>query len=254
MGGDRRSLGRSGDLRRRRRTNSARRDWRRNALNGGNLLPDGGIGAFAQRRLTTGLDIRLNSRRRRAFAGAVQAARSRSRPPAVRSPRRLVSSRCRPACSPPGPCCSIRCLPVRITEAMHALPMGLAMKVALRATGPDRLDLPLHCSLDRIIERSGRPADAVPMLAVRTGLRAGLDRRVGRLGPRAARRSGGRWILRCRICARRSAAGWTGCSLAGASLVTRWDADPWVRGATATRFPVQRWPGMRWPNRSPTGI
>ena len=33
------------------------RDWRRNALNGGNLLPDGGIGAFAQRRLTTGLDI-----------------------------------------------------------------------------------------------------------------------------------------------------------------------------------------------------
>ena len=37
------------------------RDWRRNALNGGNLLPDGGIGAFAQRRLTTGLDIRLHS-------------------------------------------------------------------------------------------------------------------------------------------------------------------------------------------------
>jgi monoamine oxidase len=29
------------------------------------------------------------------------------------------------------------------------------MKVALRATGPDRLDLPLHCSLDRQVEASG---------------------------------------------------------------------------------------------------
>ncbi len=28
------------------------RDWRRNGLGGGNLLPDGGIGAFVQRRLT----------------------------------------------------------------------------------------------------------------------------------------------------------------------------------------------------------
>ena len=48
-------------------------------------------------------------------------------------------------------------LPARVTEAIHALPMGLAMKVALRATGPDRLDLPLHCSVDRILERQGEP-------------------------------------------------------------------------------------------------
>ncbi|HET6309355.1 MAG TPA: FAD-dependent oxidoreductase, partial [Rhodopila sp.] len=37
------------------------RDWRRNALNGSNLLPDGGVGAFVGRRLTAGLDIRLNT-------------------------------------------------------------------------------------------------------------------------------------------------------------------------------------------------
>ncbi len=36
-------------------------DWRRNALGGSNLVPDGGIGAFVQRRLTSGLDIRLNT-------------------------------------------------------------------------------------------------------------------------------------------------------------------------------------------------
>ena len=38
--------------------------------------------------------------------------------------------------------------------------MGLAMKVALRATGPDRLGLPLHCSLDRQVARSGDPTMA----------------------------------------------------------------------------------------------
>ena len=36
-------------------------DWRRNALGGSNLVPDGGIGAFVRRRLTNGLDIRLNT-------------------------------------------------------------------------------------------------------------------------------------------------------------------------------------------------
>ena len=37
------------------------RDWRRNALDGSNLVPQGGIGAFVARRLGTGLDIRLNT-------------------------------------------------------------------------------------------------------------------------------------------------------------------------------------------------
>jgi len=35
-------------------------------------------------------------------------------------------------------------LPAATQAAIHALPMGLALKVALRATGPDRLGLPLH--------------------------------------------------------------------------------------------------------------
>ena len=37
------------------------RDWHRNALNGSNLVPDGGIGAFVLRRLTAGLDIRRDT-------------------------------------------------------------------------------------------------------------------------------------------------------------------------------------------------
>ena len=37
------------------------RDWRTNELSGSNLVPQGGIGAFVQRRLPAGLDIRLNT-------------------------------------------------------------------------------------------------------------------------------------------------------------------------------------------------
>jgi monoamine oxidase len=37
------------------------RDWRRNALGGSNLVPDGGIGTFVERRLTANLTVRLNT-------------------------------------------------------------------------------------------------------------------------------------------------------------------------------------------------
>jgi monoamine oxidase len=38
---------------------------------------------------------------------------------------------------------------------LHVLPMGLATKVALRANGADRLDLPAYCSVDRQVGRDG---------------------------------------------------------------------------------------------------
>ena len=108
--------------------------------------------------------------------------------------------------------------------------MGLAMKVALRATGPDRLDLPLHCSLDRQVARSGEPTmifqcwpfgrdyvqgwiggDAAWALA-RAGEAAAADFALGQLramfGGRVDRLFAG-----------------------GGRLVTHWDADPWIRGA-----------------------
>jgi monoamine oxidase len=46
-------------------------------------------------------------------------------------------------------------LPPRVQDALDVLPMGLATKVALRATGPDRLDLPPYCSVDRQVGRDG---------------------------------------------------------------------------------------------------
>jgi len=130
------------------------RDWRRNALSGSNLVPDGGVGAFVQRRLTGGLDIRLNTPVTRVRwggpGGAVTLDTARG---AMRAGACIVTVSTGVLASgalvfdPP--------LPARVTRAVHDLPMGLAMRVALRATGPDRLDLPLHCFLDRIVSEPG---------------------------------------------------------------------------------------------------
>jgi monoamine oxidase len=121
-------------------------------------------------------------------------------------------------------------LPAATQAAIHALPMGLAMKVALRAAGPDRLDLPLHCSVDRQVRRSGDPTmgfqcwpykrdyvqgwvgGPVAWELARDGDSAAVDFALGQLralfGGRVDRLFAG-----------------------GQRFVTRWDADPLVRGA-----------------------
>jgi monoamine oxidase len=203
------------------------RDWYRNVLSGGNLVPQGGIGAFVARRLGEGLDIRLSTPATRVAWNGTGVA--------VDTPRGKVSARSAIvtvstgvlaagaiAFDPP--------LPPETMAAIHALPMGLAMKVALRATGPDRLDLPLHCSVDRQVRRSGDPTmgfqcwpykrDYVqgwvggPMAweLARAGEAAAVDFALGQL----------RALFGGRV--DRLLAG-------GPRLVTRWDADPFVRGA-----------------------
>ena len=127
-------------------------------------------------------------------------------------------------------------LPVRTTEAIHALPMGLAMKVALRATGPDRLDLPLHCSLDRILERQGEPLMPFQCWPF------GRDYVQGWIGGSVAwdlARAGEAASVDYALSYLRKAFGGRVDRLfaGGASLVTRWDADPWVRGAYCYAVP-----------------
>ena len=204
------------------------RDWLRNVLSGSNLVPQGGIGAFVARRLGEGLDIRLATPVTRVAWGGERrrggdAARHDHRGLGHRHRlhRRAGGGRGR---------ASIRRCRAEALAAIHALPMGLAMKVALRATGPDRLDLPLHCSVDRQVKRSGDPTmgfqcwphqrDYVqgwvggPMAweLARAGEAAAVDFALGQLralfGGRVDRLFAG-----------------------GQRLVTRWDADPFVRGA-----------------------
>jgi monoamine oxidase len=203
------------------------RDWLRNVLSGSNLVPEGGIGAFVARRLGAGLDIRLATPVERvAWDGegvTVETPRGTLR---ARSAIVTVSTGVLAAgvitFDPP--------LPGESQAAIEALPMGLAMKVALRATGPDRLGLPLHCSLDRQVKRSGEPTmgfqcwpykrdyvqgwigGPVAWELARSGDAAAVDFALGQL--RAL--FGGRVD---RLFAD------------GQHLVTRWDTDPWVRGA-----------------------
>jgi monoamine oxidase len=203
------------------------RDWLRNVLSGSNLVPEGGIGAFVTRRLGAGLDIRLATPveavvwDRDGVVVETTHGTLRGRAVIVTVSTGVLSSGAI-AFDPP--------LPGQTQAAIEALPMGLAVKVALRATGPDRLGLPLHCSLDRQVSRSGEPTmgfqcwpykrdyvqgwiggPAAWDLA-RAGKAAAVDFALGQL--RAL--FGGRVD---RLFAD------------GPHLVTRWDADPWVRGA-----------------------
>ncbi|PPQ36088.1 flavin monoamine oxidase family protein [Rhodopila globiformis] len=211
------------------------RDWRNNALGGGNLVPEGGIGAFVQRRLTARLDIRLDTPATRirwgGSGGAVTVETARG---ALSATACIVTVSTGVLAS--GALAFDPALPARVADAVAALPMGLAMKVALRATGADRLGLPLHCSVERMVSEPGMalmPFQCWPFQRdyvqgwiggpvawelARAGDAAAVDYALGYLrslfGGRVDRLFGG-----------------------GASLVTHWEADPWVRGAYCYAVP-----------------
>ncbi len=202
------------------------RDWRRNALGGSNLVAEGGIGAFVARRLAPGLDIRLNTPVTKVHWGKRISVETQNGTLTAGACIVTVSTGVLAAGAlvfdPP--------LPPDVQDSIHALPMGLAIKVALRANGPDRLDLPLHCSVDRQVPHSGLTlmpfqcwpfgrdyvqgwiGGGVAWDLARAGEAAAIDYALGQLralfGGRVDRLFAG-----------------------GGTLVTRWDADPWIRGA-----------------------
>jgi monoamine oxidase len=213
------------------------RDWRRNALGGSNLVAEGGIGTFVERRLTENLDIRLNTPATRIAWGGPG-----GRVTVETSNGTVTGGACIVTVStgvlaagallfdPP--------LPPDIQDSIRSLPMGLALKVALRANGPGRLDLPLHCSVDRKVESSGgslMPFQCWPFgrdyvqgwiggdiawALARAGEGAAIDHALGELralfGAQVDRLFEG-----------------------GGTLVTHWDADPWIRGAYCYAVPGQ---------------
>lgn len=155
-------------------------DWRDNLLKGANLAVAGGLGAMVRDCLgRTAGEVRL----------ATPVARIRWQDPggrvAAETARGTVTARAAIVTvstgvlategvrfSPP--------LPRETVEAAHALPMGLLTKVALKARGEDRLDLPPFCSIDRRLERADEAAivfHAWPF---------GYDHMIGFIGGRAA--------------------------------------------------------------------
>nr|WP_294547471.1 NAD(P)/FAD-dependent oxidoreductase [uncultured Rhodopila sp.] len=211
------------------------RDWHRNALNGSNLVPDGGVGAFVVRRLAEGLDIRLNTPVIRVRWGgpggrvSVETARGAlSAGACIVTVSTGVLASGTIVFDPP--------LPPRVTEAVHNLPMGLAMKVALRATTADRLDLPMHCSVYRAVTEDGdalTPFQCWPLGRdyVQGWFGGPLGRDLARAGDAAAVD----YALGCL----RSMFGSRADRLfaGGAALVTHWEDDPYVRGAYCYAVP-----------------
>ena len=204
-------------------------DWQRNVLVGSNLVPQGGIGAFVERRLGEGLDIRLNTPVTRVRwngpAGRVdidtQSGTLTARAAVVTVSTGVLAS---------GAIAFEPALPDAIASCIAALPMGLAMKVALRAAGPDRLDLPLHCSVDHRVMQSGEPTMSFQCWPY------GRDYVQGWIGGSPAwelAREGEAAAVDFALSQLRAMFGARVDRLfaSGASLVTHWDADPWVRGA-----------------------
>ena len=133
------------------------RDWRTNVLEGPNLIIPGGIGAFAERVLAPmAAEIYFHSPATRVRwqcpdGVAVETPRGTLRAGAV-----IVTVSTGVLTS--GAIAFDPALPDTTKADLRALPMGLALKIAFRATGEDRLDLPDHCSIDRQVGRSGEPA------------------------------------------------------------------------------------------------
>jgi monoamine oxidase len=205
------------------------RDWRRNVLEGSNLVPQGGIGAFIARRLGVGLDIRLNTpvtRVRWNGPGGRITVETETSTLTARAAIVTVSTGVLAA----GAIRFDPALPAEVQRCVEALPMGLAMKVALRATGPDRLDLPLHCSVDhQVIRRGDRlvPFQCWPY---------GRDYVQGWIGGAVAwdlAREGDAAAVDFALAQLRAIFGGRVDKLfaGGAHLVTHWEADPFVRGA-----------------------
>jgi monoamine oxidase len=210
-------------------------DWKRNVLSGSNLVPDGGIGAFVQCRLTAELDIRLGTTVTvvRWSGAGVTVETSRGSIQAGSCIVTVSTGVLRAGAvrfEPP--------LPAPARDSLHALPMGLATKVVLRANGPDRLDLPPYCSVDRRIARENDllvPLQFWPHGRdyVQAWIGGGTAWSLLREGDGAAIayvRGELRGLFGARVDALFDG---------GATLVSQWGNDPLIRGAYAYALPGQ---------------
>jgi monoamine oxidase len=207
------------------------RDWHDNALNGNNLIPESGLGAFIAR-LREGLDIRLDTPVRRVRWGGDVAVETDGGVVTAGSCIVTASTGVLAAggivFDPP--------LPADVQETLDAVPMGLAIKVVLRATGPDRLDLPRHCSLFYRVERRGDPL--MPFQCWPYG-RDYVQGWIGGAQSWELAREGDSAVVDFALAQLRKMFGGRADRVfaGGAKLVTHWDADPWIRGAYAYARP-----------------
>ncbi|HWA79403.1 MAG TPA: NAD(P)/FAD-dependent oxidoreductase [Acetobacteraceae bacterium] len=207
-------------------------DWQANVLTGSNLLLEGGIGAFVERRLAGDLAVRRNTPVRRIGWDGVVTVETEAGVLRAASCIVTVSTGVLAA----GTIAFTPRLPAEVEECLASLPMGLAMKVVLRAAGSDRLGLSPYTVIDRRIEKSGEP------MMIFQCWPYGRDYVQGWIGGSTA------WAL-----ARAGDGAAAEFALAElrrlfgsrvdrvfepkAALVTHWESDPWARGAYAYARP-----------------
>lgn len=211
-------------------------DWRRNGLMGSNLVPQGGIGTFLAT-LADGLDVRRQTPATRiAWDGSGGRVTVETPNGTLRAGAVVVTVSTGVLAS--GAIRFDPALPAPTQDAIIALPMGLAIKVALRAIGPGRLGLPSHCALDHQVRRSGEP------FMIFQCWPHGRDYVQGWIGATPAwelARAGDAAVADFALAElRKMLGGQVDALLAGgARLVTHWDADPLVRGAYSYVAPGQ---------------
>ena len=208
-------------------------DWWRNQLHGANLSVPGGLGAFVARRLGDPVRdcVRLDTpalRVRWDAPGGVEVETPRG---TLRAGACIVTvstgvlAAGRPRFNPALP---------GLDDAVAGLPMGLLTKVALRASGTDRLGLPPDCSL---VRRIG-PGEAPMVFQAWPG---GRDHVIGFVGGGAA------WALArqgapaaeafARAELRRMVGAGVDRALAPGATVTDWGTDEAHLGAYAYARP-----------------
>jgi monoamine oxidase len=207
------------------------RDWHTNLLEGSNWHVEGGVGAFVARRLgppagPVQLGVAANEVRWDGPGVVVETSAG-----TVHADACIVtvstgvlaagSIRFTPA------------LPVAVREAIDGLPMGLLNKVALRAAGPDRLDLPDSCGVDQPV-----PAIDSPSMTMVAWPR-GADHVICFTGGShaAERETAGESEAFARDQLRAMWGGRADTAFRPGAVVTGWAADPFYRGAYAYARP-----------------
>ena len=208
-------------------------DWAANALSGGNLLLPDGLGDFVQRRLLPlAGEVRLSTPATRVRWGgpcvAVETPRGTIEAAAVIvTASTAVIAGGVIAFDPP--------LPEPVQAAAHALPLGLAIKIGLRAAGDDRLDLAEYVLLQQPIAVRGEPFTLVNFWPFGRPMAMGW---VGGAAAWALAREGDAAVEdHVRALLRKVWGGRADRAFAPGAVVTGWDRDPYVRGAYSNALP-----------------
>ena len=207
------------------------RDWHANLLEGGNLEVAGGLGAFVHRRLgppagTVQLGVAATAI---AWDGAGVAVQTVSG--VIRGAACIVTVSTGVLAA--GAIVFTPGLPDAVQAAIDGLPMGVLNKVALKASGTDRLGLPESCGVDQFVAHIDDPA--MTFIAWPHG----QDHLIGFMGGSVAasldQEGGAEAHARAQL---RSlfGAGVEAAFTSGA-VVTRWASDPFTRGSYAYARP-----------------